>query len=84
MRDPATAEERTAVAGTCAIHMRMRMTVLLDGPDDRVARLYGGWPDRLYLVGRDGRIAFQGGEGPAGFEPARLAEAIARELERGT
>ena len=83
MRDPATAAERVAVAGTCASRMRMRMPVLLDGPDDRVARLYGGWPDRLYLVGRDGRIAFQGGEGPAGFEPRLLGAAIVSELARG-
>ena len=41
---------------------------------------YGGWPDRLYLIGRDGRIAFQGEEGPFGFKPAKLAAAIDAEL----
>ena len=39
-----------------------------------------GWPDRLYLVGRDGRIAFQGGEGPFGFKPEELERAIERRV----
>jgi hypothetical protein len=82
LRDPTSASERAGVARTCATRMRVRIPVLLDRPDNRVARLYGGWPDRLYLVGRDGRIAFQGGEGPFGFEPRLLEAAIQRELAR--
>ncbi len=54
--------------------------MLVDDVDDAVALAYGGWPDRLYLIGRDGRIAFQGGRGPDGFEPAELARAIETEL----
>jgi type I thyroxine 5'-deiodinase len=45
-----------------------------------VASVYGGWPDRLYLVGRGGRIVFQGGEGPFGFKPEELERAIEREV----
>ena len=56
------------------------MPMVVDGVDNAVASAYGGWPDRLYLVGRDGRIAFQGGEGPFGFKPDELERAIEREL----
>ena len=28
---------------------------------------YAAWPDRLYVVGVDGKIAYQGGPGPGGF-----------------
>ncbi len=56
------------------------MPVLLDGVDNEVARGYGGWPDRLYLIGRDGRVAFQGAEGPFGFIPEELAAALEAEL----
>ena len=38
-----------------------------------------GWPDRLYLIGRDGRVAFQGDQGPFGFRPEQLEEAILAE-----
>lgn len=80
--DPTTESERATVAETCAARMEIRMPVVLDGLDDEVARQYGGWPDRLYLVDRDGFIAFQGGEGPIGFKPDELGAAIEAELAR--
>jgi len=80
VRDPATPEERATVAATCATRLRVSIPVLLDGPENLVASAYGGWPDRLYLIGRNGRVAFQGGEGPFGFKPAELEDAIEREL----
>ena len=52
----------------------------IDGLDNAVASAYGGWPDRLYLVGRDGRIAYQGDEGPFGFKPEELERAIEAHL----
>ncbi len=74
--DPRSGEERTSVARACAVRMRIAIPVLVDGVDNAVASAYGGWPDRLYLIGRDGRVAFQGGGGPFGFKPGDLKEAI--------
>ena len=78
--DPVSLDERAAVADACALRLQTQIPILLDDIDDAVASAYGGWPDRLYLVGRDGRIAFQGGRGPDGFQPAELAHAIETEL----
>ena len=78
--DPASEQERAAVAGTCAVQLEIRMPVLIDGIDNETARKYGGWPDRLYLIGQDGRIAFQGEEGPSGFKPEELEDAIRSEV----
>ena len=78
--DPAGDDERVAVAESCAVGLGIPMPVLVDGVDDEVGRAYGGWPDRLYLIGRDGRVAFRGEEGPAGFEPHELSAAIEAEL----
>ncbi|MCP9485491.1 MAG: hypothetical protein MSC30_06500 [Gaiellaceae bacterium MAG52_C11] len=80
LADPTSLEERAAAAEACVVRLRTRIPVLLDDVDDAVALAYGGWPDRLYLIDRDGRIAFQGGRGPDGFEPAELARAIEAEL----
>jgi hypothetical protein len=80
VHDPTTDKQRAEVAQTCAVRMRIGMPVLIDGIDNAVASAYGGWPDRLYLIGRDGRIAFQGGEGPFGFKPPELNAAIRAEL----
>jgi hypothetical protein len=82
LRDPTSPAERAGAAESCALRMRTSIPTLVDGLDNAVARLYGGWPDRLYLVGRDGRIAFQGGEGPFGFRPELLERAIDAELTR--
>jgi len=78
--DPESDDERASVAQTCAVRMRLQIPVVLDRMDNRVASAYGGWPDRLYLIGRDGRVAFRGQDGPFGFRPAELEAAIAREL----
>jgi hypothetical protein len=76
VRDPASASERAA----CAVRVQTRMPVLIDALDNETARQYGGWPDRLYLIGKDGRVAFQGETGPAGFKPDELERAIHLEL----
>jgi hypothetical protein len=80
LRDPRYLDERTGVAAACAERLRTSMTVAVDDLEDGTALAYGGWPDRLYLIGRDGRIAYQGGEGPFGFKPEELEAAIAREV----
>ena len=79
--DPTSLGERAAAAEACVLRLRTRIPVLLDDVDDAVALAYGGWPDRLYLIGRDGRVAFQGERGPDGFKPEELAAAIASELD---
>ena len=76
VHEPTTVDERLAVASSCAAKLHVDMPTVVDGIDNAVASAYGGWPDRLYLVGRDGRIAFQGGEGPFGFKPDELERAL--------
>ena len=80
LADPTSLAERAAAAEACVLRLRTDIPVLLDGMNDAVALAYGGWPDRLYLIGRDGLVAFQGEEGPSGFEPEELAQAIESEL----
>jgi hypothetical protein len=80
LQDPRSTTERAEVAASCAVRTRTAIPMLVDGIDNEVARQYGGWPDRLYLIDMDGRITFQGGEGPFGFKPEELEEAIQAEL----
>ncbi len=58
--DPTTTDERTDVAESCALRLEIKMPVVVDEIDDAVASAYGALPDRLYLIGRDGHVAFQG------------------------
>ena len=54
---------------------------VVDEMDDAVAVAYGAMPERLYLVGADGRIAYKGGIGPMFFRPAEWESAIQAHLE---
>jgi len=74
--DPSTDAERHEVAATCALRLEIKMPVVVDSIDDRIASAYGALPDRLYLIGKGGQIAFQGAPGPFGFQPAELEAAI--------
>lgn len=78
--DPTTEEGRTEVAESCALRYAIRMPILVDHVDNAVARAYGALPDRLYLIAKDGLVAFQGAEGPWGFRPEELEAAIEKEL----
>lgn len=80
VNDPRMLSERAEVAATCALELETTIPMLLDETDDAAASAYGGWPDRLYLVDATGRIAYQGGEGPYGFDPDALEAAVRAEL----
>ena len=58
------------------LKMALELPALVDEMDDAVAAAYAAMPERLYLVGRDGRIAYQGGMGPMFFRPSEWEEAI--------
>lgn len=58
------------------------MPALIDRVDDKVNQAYQALPDRLYLVGKDGKIAYAGARGPRGFNPDELGDAIVKELEK--
>ncbi|RMD95639.1 MAG: hypothetical protein D6814_12940 [Calditrichaeota bacterium] len=38
--------------------------------DNRVSQAYAALPDRLYVIGKDGRIVIAAKRGPNGFKPA--------------
>jgi type I thyroxine 5'-deiodinase len=75
-----TLEDRTHAAGTCVIKLGLDLPAVVDTPDDRVERAYTGWPDRLYVVDKEGRIAFKSAAGPFGFEPKDVERELVKLL----
>lgn len=69
-------EERVEVGQTCMVKMALEMPAVVDEMDDAVAAAYAAMPERLYLIGPDGLIVYQGGMGPMFFRPAEWEEAI--------
>lgn len=77
-----TQAEKDEHADVCIRTLDIRFPTLVDKMDNKVELAYAGWPDRLYLVGRDGRITYKSAPGPAGFRPVELDNAIKRALKR--
>ena len=80
VQQPETSMQRFQVANSCVTDLQISMPCLIDSMDDATMQAYNALPDRLYLIGRDGRIAFKGGHGPFGFKPPELEAAIEAEL----
>jgi type I thyroxine 5'-deiodinase len=77
-RNPRAAGERFQVAESCVRTLGIHFPALIDGMDNAVERLYTGWPDRLYLIDRSGRVAYKSAPGPFGFTPPELEAALRR------
>ncbi len=75
-KDPTNNDERHEAAVSCALRLKIHIPVVVDDIDDKIANAYGALPDRLYLIGKGGQIAYQGERGPWGFDPDKLAQAI--------
>lgn len=77
---PKSLPEREQVAAQMCAKLKINLPTLIDGLDDKAAKDFSAWPDRLYLVGKDGAIAYKGAPGPGGFKPEDLERAILRLL----
>ncbi len=66
---PETFDQREEVAQACAVGLDLKMPTLIDDMDNTTDLAYSALPDRLYLIGKDGTIAYNGAQGPMGFRP---------------
>ena len=78
-----TSDERYKAADVCVTRLKIELPAVIDGPENATERAYTGWPDRLYVVDRDGRIAYKSAAGPFGFKPADVEAALQRILQVG-
>ena len=62
-------EHRFDNAEVCLLSLNLSIPAVVDREDNAVNTAYAGWPDRLIVVGEDGRLAYIGAQGPAGFKP---------------
>ena len=59
--------EREAVAQSCSLDLHIGLPIIIEEMDNAIDEAYGAAPERLYLVGVDGKVAYQGGAGPHFF-----------------
>ena len=75
---PKNEEERGYIAGACVRKLGIKFPAVLDNFSDSTERAYTGWPDRIYLIDAQGRIAYKSKPGPFGFHADQLAAALQR------
>ena len=73
--NPVSAQEREQVAEACVRKLNIEIPAILDRVDNSTERAYTGWPDRLYVIGKDGRVVFKSTPGPFGFD-AKAMETV--------
>jgi len=80
---PESIEERTDLAAVCVRDLGIDFPAVVDDFDNSVEEAYTAWPDRLYVVDVEGRVAFKSEAGPFGFTPVGVEATLARLLGGG-
>ena len=75
---PKSFDEREAVAESCVRNLHIEIPALLDNFQNTTEVAYTGWPDRLYLIDKDGTVRYKSAAGPFGFKPADVAATLKR------
>ncbi len=73
---PKTYDERVAVAQKCGRVLSLAFPMLVDTIDDAAGARYSGMPGRLYVIDREGKVAFKSGRGPYLFKPAEMEHSL--------
>ena len=73
--------EREAVAQSCSLDLHIGLPIIIEEMDNAIDEAYGAAPERLYLVGVDGKVAYQGGAGPHFFNLDEWERAIEAYVE---
>lgn len=76
IRQHTTFAERMAAARLCAEQLALTIPTLVDAMDNAAAEQFAAWPERIYIAGADGRIAYKGGPGPSEFDPDEATAAL--------
>ncbi len=62
--------QRCTTAGRLMADKKLTIPTIVDGMDNEVNAAYKAWPDRIFLVRKDGQLAVAAKRGPWGFKPA--------------
>ena len=80
---PSSIEERAELAVVCIRDLGIEFPAVVDSFDNSVEEAYTAWPDRLYVVDVEGRVAYKSEAGPYGFRPAGVETTLERLLGSG-
>ena len=70
IKEHTTFGERCSVASRLVADKKLTIPCVVDNMDNAAEKAYQGHPDRVYLIGKNGKLAVAGNRGPWGFQPA--------------
>ena len=74
---PQNVDERADLANICVRNLGIEFPAIVDSFDNATDLAYSGWPDRLYVIARDGTVAYKSAPGPFGFQPDEMERVLA-------
>ena len=78
---PESADERADVAAACMLRYNFSFPMLLDDMNNDAEEKYISWPDRLYVIDRNGKVAYKGGLGPHYFDVDEFEAELRRNID---
>jgi hypothetical protein len=75
---PKSSEARIAIANDFVKRFKYDIPLLVDGIENAANAAYAAWPERLYVVDEQGRVAYKGGMGPFEFHPEEVEAWLAQ------
>ena len=75
-----TADDRRDMAQWLIDKRAFRLPVVLDSMDDTLLSAYNSWPIRLYVIDK-GRVVYTGKQGPFGYAPDEVDDALEELLD---
>jgi alkylhydroperoxidase family enzyme len=73
---PNSLGERVEVAKQFCQRLNPTVPVVVDEINDPVGHAYSGMPARLYIIDRQGKVAYKSGRGPFGFRVGEMEQAL--------
>jgi hypothetical protein len=73
-KQPTTMAERIEVAQAMQKDLGLRAPIFCDSIDNRLDSTLAACPDRLYVLSRDGRVVWKGGQGPMLYSLSHLED----------
>ena len=80
VNSPKSADERSKIAGQCMLRYNFPFRMVLDNMTDEAEDKYRAAPDRLYVIGGDGNVAWKSGLGPFYFDVEAWYEALRNQI----
>ena len=80
---PKTLQQRVAIANDFTKRYKYSVPFGIDEMSNAANDAYAAWPERLYILDENGRVAYKGGNGPFKYDPKEVRAWLAGRYGEG-